>query len=140
MFIFLADYRPVVRSALRLLLEQDPNTSVVNDIVDAEDLIAQAVMESPDLVLLDWGLPGLDDTDVLTTLRELCPDVYVIAFRCPDVYVIAFSGRPEDKTEAFQAGADDFVSKTEAPDRLLEAINNCWRLKMANPNGNLAVI
>jgi DNA-binding NarL/FixJ family response regulator len=130
MFIFLADYRPVVRSALRLLLEQDPNTSVVNDIVDAEDLIAQAVMESPDLVLLDWGLPGLDDSDVLTTLRELCPDVYVIAF----------SGRPEDKTEAFQAGADDFVSKTEAPDRLLEAINNCWRLKMANPNGNLAVI
>ena len=78
MRVLLADDQSKVRSALRLLLEQEPGMSVVGEAVEDEDLLAQVEATQPDLVLLDWELPGLRTDDWLSTLRTLCPRLKVI--------------------------------------------------------------
>jgi DNA-binding NarL/FixJ family response regulator len=118
MRVFLADDQPKVRSALRLLLEQDLETSVVGEAAKAEDLLAQVQATRPDLLLLDWELPGLwAANSLLPGLRALNP--------C--LLVIALSGRPDVYRAALAAGADAFVSKGDPPERLLSAVNDCWR-------------
>ena len=111
MRIFLADDQHKVRSALRLLLENETGVQVVGEAVDAEGLLAGTTATCPDLVLLDWELPGLTD-GTLSVLRRTHPGLCVIAL----------SGRPEARRGALAAGADAFVSKANPPERLLAAI------------------
>ena len=58
MRVLIADDQPQVRSALRLLLRQDPAMVVVGEAGDAEEALKLAATRTPDLVLLDWELPG----------------------------------------------------------------------------------
>jgi DNA-binding NarL/FixJ family response regulator len=116
MRVLLADDQTKVRSALRLLLEQEPGLSVVGEAAEAEDLLAQVEATQPDLVLLDWELPGLRTDDRLSALRTLCPRLKVIAL----------SGRAGARRAALAAGVDAFVSKGDPPERLLAAVDDCW--------------
>jgi DNA-binding NarL/FixJ family response regulator len=115
MRVLLADDQSKVRSALRLLLEQEPGIQVLGEAVDTTGLLDWVKEACPDLVLLDWELPGLGVDRLLPTLRELCPGLAVIAL----------SGRPEARRAALDAGADAFVSKGDPPEQLLAAVNDC---------------
>ncbi|RLC76279.1 MAG: hypothetical protein DRJ03_28935 [Chloroflexi bacterium] len=112
MRVFLADDRTKVRLALRLLLEQEPGLIVVGEADEAENLLAQVQAIQPDLVLLDWELPGLRASELLLVLHSLS---------C-SLKVIALSGHLEACEEALAAGADAFVSKGDPPERLLDAL------------------
>jgi CheY-like chemotaxis protein len=109
--ILVADDQHEVRSALRFLLEQERGLYIVAEAVDAQELVARTTATSPDLVLLDWELPGLKD-GTLAALRRTHPGLRVVAL----------SGRPEARRAALAAGADAFVSKANPPERLLAAI------------------
>ena len=115
MRILLADGRPKVRFALRVLLERQPQLKVVGEASNAYQLLAQVGMVCPDLVLLGWELPGWTTSGSVALLRDACPSLFVIAL----------SGRPEERQDALQAGADSFVSKVDPPERLFEAIDAC---------------
>jgi DNA-binding NarL/FixJ family response regulator len=95
-----------------VLLEQTPGLTIVGEASNAQSLLAQTSTTRPDLVLLDWTLPGLHEDGTLRTLRQTCPDVSVIVL----------SGRPEARKTALAAGANAFVSKVDPPERLLAAI------------------
>jgi DNA-binding NarL/FixJ family response regulator len=112
MRILVADRQPRVRFALRVLLEQQPGFEVVGVAADIQELLVQAGRTSPDLVLLGWELPGLAAVDSLLALRQIRSDLMVIAL----------SGRPEARQMALDAGANAFVSKSDPPERLLDAI------------------
>ena len=113
MRILLVDDQSKVRSALRLVLEQQPGVHILGEAVDATGLLDWVKAACPDVVLLDWELPGLpDDDDVLSVLRA----------RCPHLKVIALSGRPEARRAALAAGVDAFVSKGDPPERLLKTL------------------
>jgi two-component system response regulator DesR len=112
MRILLADEQTRVRLALQILLSQEPGVTVVGEVAEATDLLAQIRATHPDLVLLDWGLPELATVGSLPALQTVCPDLAVIVL----------SGRPEARLEALAAGADNFVSKVDPPEQLLLAI------------------
>ena len=115
MRVLLADDRPKTRFALRLLLERQPGIQVVGEAADAEELLVQARVTCPNVVLLDWELPNLaTDGSSLSALRGVCSRLCVIAL----------SGRPEMRIAALAAGADAFVSKADPPERLLAAVRN----------------
>jgi DNA-binding NarL/FixJ family response regulator len=105
---------------LRLVLEQQPGVSILGEAVDTTGLLDWVKAACPDLVLLDWELPGLEAEGLLPTLRELCP--------C--LAVIALSGRPEARRTALDAGADAFVSKGDPPERLLAAVHDCCHKRL----------
>jgi DNA-binding NarL/FixJ family response regulator len=113
--VLLADDQLAVRSALRLVLEQEPDVDVVGEVAEAEHLLAEVGLANPDLLLLDWELPGLPTAGLLSALRALCPAIQVVAL----------SGRPEAREPALQTGARAFVCKGDPPERLLAIIDDC---------------
>jgi DNA-binding NarL/FixJ family response regulator len=115
MKLLLADDQSRVRFALRVLLEQQPGWKVVGEATDARELIAQAVHNQPDLVLLDGDLPGLDRNDWLPALRKIIPGICIIALS------------EEQTIDSLDpaASADAFASKANPPEYLLAVIRSC---------------
>jgi DNA-binding NarL/FixJ family response regulator len=112
MRILLADDQPKVRFALRTLLERKWGFEVVGEATHIRDMWQQVEEECPDLLLLDWELPGPQVADLMTALHALCPNLCVIAL----------SGHSESRHVALEAGVDAFVCKCDPPERLLSAI------------------
>lgn len=123
MRILVADDQAKVRSAMRLLFEQDQDIHVLGEAVDATGLLDWVNVVCPDLVLLDWELPGRDMGELLDAVRG----------NCSRVKVVALSGRPEARREAIAAGADGFVSKGDPPERLLDTLRRCTRQCRSQP-------
>ncbi|MFV1858915.1 MAG: response regulator transcription factor [Anaerolineales bacterium] len=117
--VVIADGRARVRFGLRTLLDQASDVKVVGEVEEAGDLIEKIQTCCADLVLLDWGLPGLENAALIEALRG----------SCPEVGLIVLSGHPEDRQAALQAGADAFVNKTESPVYLLSVIDQCCQRK-----------
>ncbi|MCC6801954.1 MAG: response regulator transcription factor [Anaerolineae bacterium] len=118
MFVILADDQYDVRCALRLILEQEADLELASEAANSTELLAQLGDTCPDLLLLDWELPGLGVAELLAAARR----------QCPDVKIIALSGRPEACEQAMQAGVPGFVSKGDPPERLLEALRSVLRI------------
>ena len=114
MRVLIADEKKKIRFALRLLLEREPELSVVGEAEDVEGLMTQIETCHPDMVLLDWELPNTNRESALYSVRK----VY------PDVAVIVLSGRPEVQKAALAAGADAFISKGDPPEQLLVEVTN----------------
>jgi DNA-binding NarL/FixJ family response regulator len=115
MRILLADSQPKVRFALRVLLEHQSGLEIVGEATDTQALFKALQTLDPDIVLLDWELPGLKEAVSLPDLRQTKPGIHVIVL----------GGRPSARKPATGAGADAFVSKGDSPERLLAAIRAC---------------
>lgn len=113
MRVFLADDQESVRSALRLLLEQEAGMEIVGEAGDAAHLLALVEQAAPDVILLDWELPGLPGVDLLRLLR----------FLRPGTAIVALSGRPESCQEANKAAVNAFVSKCASSEALLAVLH-----------------
>jgi DNA-binding NarL/FixJ family response regulator len=112
MRILLAANGMQARPTIRWLLEHDPELCVVGEVTEAQGLLTEAQEVQPDLILLDWELPGLQATALLHSLRTLCDHMKVVAY----------SERTETYQEALTAGVNAFVSKTEPPNQLVNAL------------------
>jgi DNA-binding NarL/FixJ family response regulator len=113
MRVIIADDQPDVRSALRLMLEEKPGISVISEVRNSHQLLMQVSSGCPDLVLLDWELPGTRSRDLLTALRSICPGISVIAL----------SSRPQIRQLALNSGANKFICKSDPPELLLTALD-----------------
>jgi len=80
----------------------------------AEEGLAQAAARNPELILLDLGLPDQDGLVVTQRLREWA--------KTP-IIVISARGREEDKIQALDAGADDYLTKPFGVGELLARIS-----------------
>jgi DNA-binding NarL/FixJ family response regulator len=112
MRVLLADHNSQVRWALRTAIREEPGLIVVGEATEAEALLSQAQALRPDLILLEWELPGQPMEEVLSTLRAFSNGCQVIIL----------SRQPECETAALAAGADAFISKAAAPEELLTAL------------------
>lgn len=115
MKVLIADDRARVRFALKVLLEQQMELEVVGEAMHANELPQQVELSRPDVLLLDWGLPGLTSPRTIEAIRRANPELRVIVL----------SGQPEVGKQALLAGADAFVDKTETPEQLLTVIQSC---------------
>lgn len=118
--VFLADDQAKVRSALRLLIDQEPGLQVVGEAAEAEELLAQVKATNPDLILLDWELP--DHAAPHSPVGSGCRLLSHLHIYYPGLRVIVLSGQLEARQASLAAGADAFVSKGEPPERLLATL------------------
>ncbi len=114
MQILVADKRSRIRFALRLLIEQATGHTIVAEVADAESLITEIQETLPDLVLLEWELSTEINGRLISSLKE----------DHPQMNLVVLSGRPNARKAALNAGADDFVSKGDSPDRLMMILNS----------------
>ena len=110
--VYVANANDDERSALCLLL-QDLQMEIAGDASDWPTTLAQAPISQSDMLLVDWALiPGVS-TEALKELRQACPAALVI---------ILISSLDARQQAALSAGADAFISKDEAPDRVAERL------------------
>jgi DNA-binding NarL/FixJ family response regulator len=121
MRVFIADDQRELRSALRLLIEQEREIEVVGEATEAVSMVAEVRETQPDLILLDWELPGIEPIISPADERRL---LSILRSHCPHVEIIALSGRPEAEKEALISGARAFISKGEAPHYLVSALRD----------------
>jgi DNA-binding NarL/FixJ family response regulator len=88
-------------------------------------MLAQMETAQPDIVLLDWELPGLHGSEALARLRA----------QLAHVRIIALSSLPEARQMALACGVDAFVSKGEPPEQLLSAMNRLRNGRTPPPSG-----
>lgn len=116
MRVLLADDQAWLRSAVRLLLEQEPGVEIIGEAAEVRGLLVKAEASRPHLVLLDWELPGDPHAGAGRRIVRALHDI------CPCTRVIVLSGRPEAGHSAIAAGADYFVSKADPPEVLMAAL------------------
>jgi DNA-binding NarL/FixJ family response regulator len=110
--VYVANGNAEERSALSLLL-QDLQMEIAGEGADWATTLAQAPISQADMLLVDWALiPGVSTTS-LEELRQACPAALVI---------ILISQLDARQQAALSAGADAFISKDEAPDRVAERL------------------
>jgi DNA-binding NarL/FixJ family response regulator len=118
--IILADDQLRVRQGLRIFLEQQFGCCVAGEAERADELVDRVLRGCPDILLLDWGLPGMHEVELIAALRA----------SCPSIYIIVFSGEVGIRERALKAGGDAFVSKSESPEKLLQAIQAAIHLEV----------
>lgn len=90
------------RSIRRFLTASLGNQYKVFEAASGEEALQAAVTEHPDLVILDLGLPDMEGAEVTRRLREWT--------QIP-IIIVSVREREEDKIEALDAGADDYLTK-----------------------------
>jgi DNA-binding NarL/FixJ family response regulator len=124
MRVLLAEHHRQVLRALQTLLNEKTEYILIGDAADADSLLAQAEAKKPDLVLLDWELPGQPRVDLVA-------DLYALDSR---LKVIVISSKLEVQELAIKAGAHAFVSKGDPPQALLDALREMQlTLDVRNP-------
>ncbi len=92
---------------------------------NGKDALEKAASESPDLILLDVMMPGMDGFEVCTRIKQ-----NPLLAHIPVVMVTALTDN-EDKVRGLESGADDFLSKPINDIALMARVRSLVRLKMA---------
>lgn len=112
--VLIADDHATVREGLRLILETQPDIHVVGVASDGEDAVAQAQQVTPDVVVMDISMPGLNGHSATMRLTERCPKVKVVTLtRHADAAYVR---------QMLDGGASGYVLKQSPPSELLRAI------------------
>jgi len=113
----LADHHVQPLWALGQLVQEDAGFALVGEATDAQGLLALAEENSTDLVLMDCDLPGIH-------MEELIARLHALNHR-PGVIVMG--SKFEYERTMLEAGADDYVSKSDQPDWLLDKLHRYAR-------------
>ena len=117
--ILLAEDHAILREGLKRLIAEQPNMEVIGETDNGVDAWQQATELEPDIVLMDITMPRLNGADATVKIRELCPNVKVIALtgHRASAYL----------NEVLKAGASGYVLKAAAIDELITAIQTVAR-------------
>ncbi|GHE83750.1 DNA-binding response regulator [Amycolatopsis deserti] len=112
--LLLADDQELIRQALRVLLDLEPDFEVVASVGRGDEVTATALEHRPDVALLDIDMPGLDGLAAAAVLTAQVPGCRVI--------ILTTFGRTGYLRRAMEAGAAGFVVKDAPADTLADAI------------------
>lgn len=112
--VLIVDDHPAVRAAVAGVLEDAPDITAVAVAIDGPDGLRQARRLRPDVVVLDYSLPGEDGLSLVSELTLLRPRPRVLLYS-------AFAG-PAMGIAAILAGADGALAKTASADALREGV------------------
>ncbi len=117
--LLLVDDHAVVRSGLRMLLENERDVEIIGEAENARQAIEAANRLQPNVILMDIGLPDLSGIDATREIKKRFPDVAVVALTIHEDEEYFF--------KMLDAGATGYVPKRAAPDELLTAIRAAAR-------------
>jgi two-component system response regulator NreC len=112
--ILIADDHAVMRSGLRMLLENEEDFEVAAEAGDVEETIRKLKAYKPDVLLLDLHMPGGPSLQSILQMLEASPGTRIV--------VLTMQNSAGFVREALRAGALGYVTKEEADSELVEAV------------------
>lgn len=117
--VLIADDQALVRRGFRMILEIEPDLTVLGDVADGEQAVEQARRLRPDVVLMDVRMPGTDGIEATRRIvedPELAGHARVLMLTTFDMDQYVF--------DALQAGASGFLLKDVQPELLVAGIRS----------------
>src|SRR5580765_3171161 len=115
--IVLVDDHKLVRDGVRTILERGNEFRVVGEAENGGDAVTLCKKTSPDLVLMDIGLPGMNGIEATTELLRHCPAVKIV--------ILSMYDDENSVVSAIRSGARAFVLKKASSGELLDALRTC---------------
>jgi two-component system response regulator DesR len=112
--IVLVEDSEVFREALELLLGMRHDVEIVASVADGGDAVAATLLHAPDVVLMDYRLPGLDGVQATAAVRAAAPGVAVVA--------LTASANDREREALIAAGATACLTKDRELDEIVDAI------------------
>ena len=112
--VLLAEDQGMMRGALALLLDLEPDMTVVAEVESGDAVVPTATEQRPDVALLDIEMPGMSGLDAAAALRDAVPDCKVL--------MLTTFGRPGYLRRAMDSGARGFLVKDAPVEKLAAAI------------------
>jgi two-component system, NarL family, nitrate/nitrite response regulator NarL len=116
--VLVADDHPVVRKGVQTCLAKQAKLRVVGEAIDGDEALRKARELSPDVILLDISMPGMNGLAVTEVLRKEAPDMKVL--------ILSVHSNKEYIFRVIQAGAHGYVSKEAPPEELVRAIESVY--------------
>src|SRR5512146_2458894 len=112
--LLVVDDHAVVRSGLKLLLENERDVEIIGEASSASEAIEATLRLKPNLILMDIGLPDLSGIDATREIKKRLPEIAIVALTIHEDEEYFF--------KMLEAGASGYVPKRAAPEELLIAI------------------
>lgn len=112
--VVIADDDSLIRAGLRVVLDTDPDITIVGEAGDGLEAVARSAALAPDVVLMDVRMPGIDGIEATRRLIASHPDIKVL--------VLTTFQHDEYVWGALRAGASGFLLKRATPERLMDAV------------------
>lgn len=124
--LLIEDERNICDFIMTTLRTQDYKVTFANNAANGLSLAASGC---PDLILLDLGLPDMDGIDVIRNVRE---------WSNIPIIVISARTQEQEKVDALDAGADDYITKPFGTSELMARIRTSLRRSALNNNMSVA--
>ena len=112
--VLLVEDHELYRMGLSMLLSKADGINLVSEASDGLEGVKKAREFSPDVILMDIGLPNMDGIEATQRIKEFSPDVKILIFTSRD--------SEHDVFESFKAGADGYIMKGASPEQTISAI------------------
>lgn len=112
--VMLVDDHAVVRAGYRMLLKHCADIEVIAEADDGESACKQYTELHPDIVVMDLSLPGIGGLEAIRRIIARDPDARILVFSMHEDTIFV--------EQALQAGARGYMTKSGAPEALIEAV------------------
>ncbi|MBQ1782406.1 MAG: UvrY/SirA/GacA family response regulator transcription factor [Gammaproteobacteria bacterium] len=116
--VFLVDDHALVRTGVRRLLEDARGIKVVGEADSGENAVRWCREHHPNVVLMDMNMPGIGGLEAMKKILRFCPDTRIIA--------LTIHTENPLPVKVMQAGASGYLSKSAAPDEMIQAIRTVF--------------
>lgn len=128
--VLVVDDHRMFADAIKLLLDTTTDIEWVGTATRGDEAVRFCAERCPDVILMDIDLPPFDGIEATRRVRELCPDVRVIALTALEPEAVL--------ARAIEAGACGFVPKSEAAEELIDVIRRASAGEIVIPSEHLA--
>ena len=115
--VLLVDDHQVVLEGLRRILEMDKGIKVVGEAESGDEAITKAALLSPDVIIMDLKMPGMDGITATRELKQKSPDVKIL--------MLTLYGEDFVK-QAFEAGVSGYLLKNSDCEQITKAIHQVY--------------
>ncbi len=112
--VIICDDQAIIRDGLEMLLKLERDIEVVGLAQDGAEVVELAAAHSPDLILMDLKMPGVNGVEATRRIRAQHPDMKILVLTTYDDDVWVF--------DAIRAGASGYLLKDTPREKVLEAI------------------
>lgn len=112
--VLIVEDHDMARMGLSVVLDNNENIEVVGMCADGQEGVDTALKLSPDVIIMDIGLPTIDGIEATAKIKAVNPDARVLMYTSRE--------DEDDVFDSFQAGADGYITKGATSDQTVSAV------------------